>query len=144
MKPAVRVDFFSSQCLCCACSATGLPPHLRQCCVDNDVDALDSSLDGVDETTVIASVRATAVLNSVDVLRRLHGRLGRAALIHQDSNGLSALHWACMSDSVDCVRYLLQHAPESATIRDVDGNGVAIVQPEILGNMLFCGCMHRA
>ncbi len=126
------------------CYVTGLPLHLRQCFIDKDIDALDSSLDGVDEATAMASVRAAAALNSMTVLRRLHGRLGRAALKHQDSNGQSALHWACMFDSADCVRYLLQHAPESATIRDVDGNGVAIVEPEILGNMLFCGCMYRA
>jgi hypothetical protein len=110
------------------CCVTGLPLHLRQCCIDNDVDALDSSLDGVDEATAMASVRAAAALNSVDVLRRLHGRLGRAALIHQDSNGRSALHWACMFDASDCVRYLRQHAVESATTQDSDGNGIPIVE----------------
>jgi hypothetical protein len=48
-------------------------------------------------------VRATVALNnSVDVLRRLHGRLGHAALTHHDSNGRSALHLACMFDSWTC------------------------------------------
>ncbi len=103
------------------CYVAGLPLHLRQCCVDNDVDALDSSLDGVDEATAMASVRAAVARNSVDVLRRLHGVLGHAALMRQDSNGRSALHWACIFDSVDCARYLVQHASESASIRDSDG-----------------------
>jgi hypothetical protein len=103
------------------CCVAGLPRRLRRCCVGNDVGALDGALDGVDEATVIASVWAAAALNSVDVLRRLRGVLERAAFIHQDAMGLSALHWACLCGALDCVRYLVQHAPESATIRDADG-----------------------
>ncbi len=100
---------------------TVLPQRLRQCCVDNDVEALDGALDGVDQATATASVWAASALNSVDVLRRLHDRLGHAALIHRDSKGQSALHWACLCNSVECVRYLIQHAVESATFLDVDG-----------------------
>jgi hypothetical protein len=103
------------------CCVTGLPLHLRQCCVDSDIDALDAALDDADEATAIDSVRAAAALNSVGVLRRLHGRLGRSALMRQDARGQSALHWACLRDAVDCVRYLVQHAPESATIQDAEG-----------------------
>jgi ankyrin repeat protein len=88
--------------------------------MDNDVDALDAALDGIDEATSTASVRAAAVLNSVDVLRRLH-RLYGAVLMHRDSYGQSALHWTCLCNSVECVRYLVQHASESASFLDADG-----------------------
>jgi ankyrin repeat protein len=89
--------------------------------MDDNVDALDAALDSIDEATAMASVRAAAVLNSVDVLRRLHRVHGHAALIHRDSYGQLALHLACRSGAVDCVRYLMQHASKSATIRDADG-----------------------
>jgi ankyrin repeat protein len=69
----------------------------------------------------MASVWAAAALNSVDVMRRLHGLVGHAALIHQDSRGQSALHWACLCNSVECVRYLMQHASESAIFLDAGG-----------------------
>jgi hypothetical protein len=89
--------------------------------MDDDVDALDDALDSIDEATAMASVRAAAVLNSVDVLRRLHRVLGHAVLMYRDSDGQSALHWACLCNSVECVRYLIQHAVEGATIPDADG-----------------------
>ncbi len=103
------------------CYVTGLPLPLRQCCMDDDVDALDAALDSIHEATSMASVRAAAVLNSVDVLRRLHRVHGHAALMYRDSDRQSALHLACWSGAVDCVRYLMQHAVDGATIPDADG-----------------------
>jgi hypothetical protein len=89
--------------------------------MDNDVDALDAALDSIDEATAMATVRAAAVLNSVGVLRRLHRVHGHAVLMHRDSDGQSALHWACLCNSVECVRYLVQHASESASFLDANG-----------------------